>query len=173
MTWAAPQDMMCEPFILNKTGLDVIDHQTATVDNFIELRSIAPEVPWIPVLQGFSSDDYIRCIDMYYNAGINLNDFQVTGLGSVCRRQATEEIIEIVERIINYGIIRLHGFGVKQTGLMQLGGLLTSCDSMAWSYNARYKRIRLPHHYHENCANCMIYAIDWRREMLDRINENP
>ncbi|MGY1934348.1 deazapurine DNA modification protein DpdA family protein [Nocardia gipuzkoensis] len=36
--------------------------------------------------------------------------------------------------------IRLHGLGVETTGLSRYGALLSSADSMAWSYCARRER---------------------------------
>src|SRR4051812_47179326 len=38
LDWCAPQDWMCEPFILEKTGLDVKTHQNLTIQNFLDLR---------------------------------------------------------------------------------------------------------------------------------------
>lgn len=55
LAWAAPQDWMCEPAMLARTGLSVDEHQRRTVANYLELRQIAPEIPWIPVLQGWSA----------------------------------------------------------------------------------------------------------------------
>src|SRR6185503_18015910 len=34
LVWAAPQDWMCEPQILGKTGLTVREHQARTVGNY-------------------------------------------------------------------------------------------------------------------------------------------
>ena len=52
LEWAAPQDWMCEPFITRKTGRTVAEHQRLTVANLLELRSIAPDLPWVHVGQG-------------------------------------------------------------------------------------------------------------------------
>lgn len=38
----------------------------------VELRNRAPELPYIPVLQGWTPQDYLRCIELYQNAGVNL-----------------------------------------------------------------------------------------------------
>lgn len=159
--WAAPQDWMCEPAMLERTGLTVAEHQRRTVENYLELRRLAPEIRFIPVLQGQSLDDYQCCAAMYAAAGVDLADAPVVGLGSVCRRQATDEIREIVEHFAGQGL-RLHGFGVKVRGLSEYGHLLTSVDSMAWSFHAR-RRPPLPGHTHKNCANCPEYAYAWYR----------
>src|SRR5437763_16185605 len=51
MAFAAPQDWMCEPHMLRQTGLCVAEHQRRTVDNYGELSALAPNLPWMPVLQ--------------------------------------------------------------------------------------------------------------------------
>lgn len=66
--WIAPQDWMCEPFVIDGgrfgplsfvgTGLSVDVHQGLTVANLVQLRELAPTVPFIPVLQGYTVDDY-------------------------------------------------------------------------------------------------------------------
>jgi hypothetical protein len=86
LEWAAPMDWMVEPAMLAKTGLSVRDHQRRTVENFLHLRELAPDLPFIPVLQGWTIEDYLRCVDRYAAAGIDLTSYPTVGLGSVCRR---------------------------------------------------------------------------------------
>jgi hypothetical protein len=120
LAWAAPQDWMCEPFMVRRTGLDVPAHQRRTIASVLELRSLAPELPWIPVLQGFDLDDYRRHADAYGQVGIDLVAEPLVGLGSIRRRQATSEIDRIVTTLAGQGL-RLHGFGVKTAGLGRYG----------------------------------------------------
>lgn len=169
MDWAAAQDWMCEPFIIAKTGLSVLEHQRRTVCNYMELMSLAPELPWVPVIQGFEECEYLRCIDMYSHYGVDLSAMPTVGLGSVCRRQGTAMVEKLVRRIqCEYGI-RLHGFGFKVLGLERVANALHSADSMAWSMAAR-RSDRLPKCCHPgNCANCLNYALKWRRELLGRV----
>src|SRR4051794_17259395 len=72
--WAAIQDWMCEPFMLARTGLNVLEHQLRTVRSYLDLREIAPDVPWLPIVQGWSADDFARCVDLYDAAGVDLRD---------------------------------------------------------------------------------------------------
>jgi hypothetical protein len=166
LAWAAPQDWMCEPFITGITGLTVAEHQRRTVDNFCELRALDDDLPFIPVLQGYRLDDYLTCIDLYRQAGIDLTTYPVVGLGSVCRRQATTEIAHIINAIRDAGITHLHGFGVKTAGLRRYGHHLISSDSLAWSYAARRDNPLPGCTTHKNCANCMRYAHQWRTQLL-------
>jgi hypothetical protein len=176
--WAAPQDWMCEPIVIaggqagpNRfagTGLSVAEHQRRTVANFLELRSMAPDLPIIPVLQGWELSDYERCLNLYQGAGIDLTQEPTVGLGSVCRRQSTREGAAIVTTLASYGL-RLHGFGFKTLGLEQVGHLLASADSLAWSTHARYRPPMPGHTTHKNCANCLPYALKWRTRVLEAL----
>jgi hypothetical protein len=179
LSWAAPQDWMCEPIVINGgvvngqrfagTHLSVTEHQRRTVLNFAKLREMAPDLPIIPVVQGFTRDDYLRCVDLYHDLiGVDLTTMALVGLGSVCRRQATTEATAIITALRAVGLHRLHGFGFKTLGLHNP---LTSADSMAWSDTAR--KLHQPAlaecaraNRHRNCANCLPYALTWRRRVL-------
>jgi hypothetical protein len=166
MQWAAPQDWMCEPFVTAKTGLTVVEHQRRTVENFLELRSIAPDLPIIPVLQGWSAADYLRCIGLYVAAGVDLAAEPTVGLGTVCRRQGTSDAVDIVSAVVGaVPGIRLHGFGFKSEGIALASSMMASADSLAWSLNAR-KHPPLPGHTHASCANCLEWALRWRESVL-------
>ncbi len=165
LAWAAPQDWMCEPAMLARTGLSVEAHQVRTVDNYCQLRQLAPGLPFIPVVQGWDVASYLRCVDRYQRAGVDLAAAPLVGLGSVCRRQHTAEIAAVVAELAAAGL-RLHGFGVKLRGLAGYAEALASADSLAWSYAAR-RRPALPGcQGHRNCANCPRYALAWRARVL-------
>lgn len=156
---------MCEPWIVAKTGLSVEEHQRRTIISVSELRMAGLRV--IPVLQGWSEDDYQRHADLYDQVGMDLRQELVVGVGSVCRRQGTHESGRIFSRMGRLGL-KLHGFGVKTTGLARFGHLLKSADSMAWSFCGR--RNKPPFdcgRQHKNCANCFAYAMWWRERVLN------
>jgi hypothetical protein len=169
MDWAAIQDWMCEPPMLLKTGLTIKEHQARTVRSYLDLQNIAPEIPWVPVLQGWAKDDYLDHLDQYAASGVDLTTLETVGLGSVCRRQATEEFASIVRALVACGL-SLHGFGVKTQGLRKVATLLKSSDSLAWSYTARrIQRPALPQCVggtHKNCANCLPFALHWRDKLI-------
>jgi hypothetical protein len=152
---ASIQDWMCEPFITAKTGKTIAYHQERTVDSYIELMTIDNELPWIPILQGWELDDYLRHIEMYNRRGIPLDDKPLVGVGSVCRRQHTDQIKQVFTALKPL-IPNMHGFGVKTQALKKYANMLTSSDSMAWSYAGRYSHIE--GHTHKNCANCYDFA---------------
>ena len=166
LDWAAPQDWMCEPPILAKTGKTIDWHQRATIDSVQYLRANSSCVRVIPVLQGWELPDYLAHADQYADAGIDLTQEPTVGLGSVCRRQATSEIAHLVAELAAVGL-RLHGFGIKTSGLAFYGRHLASADSLAWSYNAR-RHPPLDGCRHRSCANCPRWALAWRNRVLHR-----
>lgn len=169
MRWAAPQDWMCEPVILAKTGLDVHEHQVRTVENLLRLRAAAPEIHFAPVIQGWALPDYLRCVDMYRHVGIDLTQEPIVGVGTICRRQGTLEAEQIMHALCDRGL-RLHAFGAKVSGLKRYADAVTSSDSLAWSYGAR-RSPPLPGCPHASCANCPIYALQWRSKVLGSVFE--
>jgi hypothetical protein len=165
LDWAAPQDWMCEPHIIARTGLTVAEHQARTVANYLRLRDLDTALPFIPVVQGWTPGDYVRCVERYAAHGVDLTGEQLVGVGSVCRRQSSAQLADILTALHQVGVTRLHGFGVKTSGLAHSAALLTSADSMAWSAAAR-RRPPLPGCTgHRNCANCVRYALRWQREV--------
>lgn len=167
LEWASPQDWMCEAVMLEKTGKTLKEHQELTIQSVLSLREEAPDLPFIPVLQGNTPASYLDHVQQYFDAGVNLLAEPTVGVGSVCRRQATREIGALVKDLAFLGM-NMHGFGVKLAGIEQYGHLLTSSDSMAWSYGAR-RRPPMAGHAHKSCANCPDFALDWRSRVLTRI----
>lgn len=155
LAWVAPQDWMCEPFMVAKTGLSVREHQERTVTSFISLRQrLGPLV--IPVLQGYGPREYDRCVELYRDAGVDLAAEPVVGLGSVCRRSGTLEAARLIRYVADHGL-RLHGFGIKGDTYRATRHLLASADSMAWSYAARREG---------RDGNSREEALHWRATLL-------
>lgn len=176
--FAAGRDWMCEDEVIQGgwwgrqyfagTHLSIPEHQRLTVDDYVELHHLAPDLPIIPTLQGRVEADYLRCADMYADAGVDLSAAPVVGLGSVCRRQNTDEPAAIIDALIEHGVRNLHGFGYKIEGLRRSWYQLTTADSMAWSKDGRhagpcqhppYARGFQP----KSEANCLSYALAWRQ----------
>lgn len=132
------QDYMCEPFILDRTGLTIADHHRLTIERYDELAAEQLPAYILPVLQGFAPGDYLNHLDLYGN---RLEHGAWVGVGSVCKRQGRPESVLAVLRGIHQARpdLRLHGFGVKLTSLRHpaVRRILWSADSMAWSFAAR------------------------------------
>lgn len=167
--WAAQQDWMCEPFIRQRTRKSVREHQRRTVDNYLALTAAEPDLPILPVLQGYHPDDYIDHFHQFRVAGIDLGRVPLVGVGSVCRRQGTAEAARIIETVASLGV-RPHGFGFKSQGLRLCRFMLRSADSLAWSFAARYgpplRGCRHGRRGTGNCANCPEYARLWGNRIV-------
>lgn len=165
LLWAAPQDHMTEPWVLERSEIasTVAQAQAWTVENYLTLRALDSQLPIIPVLQGQTIADYHAHRERYARAGIDLAAEPLVGVGSVCRRQATREIAEIIADLS--ADLRLHGFGVKTSGLGAYGWMLASSDSMAWSYDGRMIR-PCPNRGLASCSNCLHHALNWRNRVL-------
>ena len=136
---AVTEDFMCEPFMLEQTGLDVLTHQRLTVERYDAIRAaLSSSVALMPVLQGYQPSEYVAHIRQY---GARLVPGAWVGVGSVCKRNSDPDAIAAVLLAIagERPDLRLHGFGVKTTALESdlIRSLLYSADSLAWSYNAR------------------------------------
>ena len=167
LVWMAPQDWMCEPQILERTGLTVEAHQELTIQSVLDLRRLWPDGCIIPVLQGWEPSDYERHAAHYAAAGVDLAAEPVVGLGSVCRRQATGAAEAIVMALHP---LKLHGFGLKTAAFARYGALLESADSMAWSLDGRRRGSCT--HLKSRCANHRHWALQWRSRVLspDRVS---
>ncbi|MGW7639534.1 deazapurine DNA modification protein DpdA family protein [Streptomyces decoyicus] len=177
LLWASPLDWMCEPIVIHGgtagrvtfvgTKLSVAEHQRRTVANFLELRAVAPDLPFVPVIQGHTAQQYLNCVNRYHDAGVDLSAEATVGIGSVCRRQATKDTAEIIAAVCQaVPGIRLHGYGIKIGGLGLYGGMLASADSLAWSFAAFHDDPLPGCRTHKNCANCPRYAFRWREQVL-------
>jgi hypothetical protein len=182
MLWAAPMDWMVEHDVLGDvvailagrgTGLTVAEHQRRTVASVCELRALAPEVWWIPVLQGWTLGDYLDCAERYEHAGIDLVRERLVGVGTMCRRQHLLGAQLILVHLAHCGL-RLHAFGLKSEGLEGCERVLASADSLAWSERAKHCPPLPGHdrpgpgrrHGHTHCQNCAEFALRWRARLL-------
>ncbi len=168
LEFAFSMDWMCEPATLARTGLTVKEHQRRTVANFVELRQRAPDLHFAPVLQGWRLTDYERCAALYAAEGIDLADEPRVGVGSICSRQGSREVEDILWALAMRGFT-LHAFGVKTRGLAGCAEALASADSTAWSLQARYDA-PLPSCRHRHCSSCVRYALRWRDRLFAQLD---
>lgn len=106
--------------------------------------------PPVPILQGYSVGDYLRCLDMMSAVWDRWTPWlaapKLIGLGSVCRRHLHHPqhglfpILMGLEGNLPTGS-RLHLFGVKGTCLEEIKHLpwIASTDSMSWDFSSRVK----------------------------------
>ena len=172
LEWAGPMDWMVEPHARRASGLTTLDHQMATCANFVKLRALAPDLPFIPVVQGWNTDDYRRHVAMYREVwSVDLYREALVGIGSVCRREGTAAFVPIKDMLREFHRdgMRMHAFGLSKAAMGMLCGSLVSSDSMAWSRSGqdRSNRVGQP----SNLQNSQQYALGWRRALLDDLEE--
>jgi hypothetical protein len=163
LDWAAGQDWMVESHVRARTGASLLAHQIRTVTNYLQLRELAPELPFIATLQGQSVTDYQRCADLYERQGVDLAALPRVGVGSICRRQHSGEVEQIVRSLAGRGL-RLHTFGAKVLGLARYADAICSSDSLAWSFRGRHVPGCSPSHRSE--SNCVHFALAWHTKLL-------
>jgi hypothetical protein len=134
----ALRDYPCEPDLLDDLNETVESHQQKTLEDHIEMLERTDSLDGIsyPVIQGWSIEQYLDCIDLFRDHGIPLTSL---GVGSVCRRNAAGEIQSVLREIRReLPDADLHGFGVKVSMFKMQGvsELLDSADSLAYSYAA-------------------------------------
>lgn len=148
-------------------------HQNRTIENLISLRELAPEVPWMPVLQGWFPEDYVAHAEAYARAGIDLRKEPVVGLGSVCRRERLDDARKVISKLAGPSWrLRLHGFGLKTDGFKDpvIAAGLVSADSLAWSLGASLRRRqgrKCSVQHRGGCGNCIHWALEWRERTLN------
>jgi hypothetical protein len=165
---AVAQDYMCEPQMLARTGLTIAEHQRRTIERYDELVAQRTGVYIMPVLQGWTPDDYVSHIRQF---GRRLRRRAWVGVGSICKRnkdpQAVVDILRAIHR--ERPDLRLHGFGLKKTALARedVREHLETADSMSWSYSAR-KQGRDANDWRE--AEQFRHAIDVLSKLPDQLS---
>jgi len=140
----ALRDYPCEPELLKQHGRTVEMHQEMTLEHHLQLLDKLDNYDitgdWVPVLQGWTLEEYLDCVDLFREHGL-LCDY--VAIGSVCRRGSQNEIRRIISVVKHQiGGRRLHAFGLN-VGVLRdphLWSCVYSVDSGAFDYAARKRR---------------------------------
>lgn len=155
--YAAVMDYPCEPEInrknyLGKLGfIELKEYQTnkerieQTIANTIEILKYEKELPRtqiIPVIQGYTLNEYKYCIDRMCELGI-FDRYKYVAVGTMCRRISNKELRKYIVAITDYvwtthPNIKFHFFGLKLNALKDYvcAERIHSCDSAAWKMNS-------------------------------------
>lgn len=133
------QDYLVTDDALEAVELDVELAQKFSVMRYREILSHGVGEAYLgPVLHGRCWEDYVRHLRMY---GSDIGPRALVGVGSlVPHSRDPDALTEILGAIKNVRPdLHLHGFGIKSTALRseRVRWALYSCDSAAWSYQAR------------------------------------
>lgn len=170
LVWAGPQDWPCEAKALAASGASIREHGRRSALSYVECTAwwerLAPQFPspFRPIVQGGTAEEYLRCWDEFERLGVDMATQPLIAVGSMCRRERTEEIQDVVTALRERTSRRLHGYGVKADA----AELFDDVDSMAWSDAARHRRTKNPActAWHQVCTSCLVEAEDWHDRML-------
>lgn len=139
--WYATMDYPCEPEISRSIELSTNEQRIrATVDKareILDLAEIIPHSTAVPVIQGYTLEEYLFCLKLHKEAG-TIRPYMA--VGSMCRRLSAHQlenlIPQIYERAKEYGCTKLHYFGLKLSkDLVPLREYIYSQDSAAIYYH--------------------------------------
>jgi hypothetical protein len=134
----ASMDYPCEPEITRSLALTSNRERiAATVANAqrltAEFEMMLPDSTLVPVVQGWTLDEYKHCLDLYHAAGV-IRPYMA--IGSMCTRSNNRELARIIPALHEYameaGAHWLHFFGLKMSPVtMELDRYIYSRDSAA------------------------------------------
>ena len=132
----ATMDYPCEPEI--SRSLELISNEQrikATIKNALALSEWEDQLSgqMVPVIQGYTLDEYLWCLRLYQEAGI-IRDYMA--VGSMCRRISSDELGRLIPKIFyaaqKAGCTKLHFFGLKLSpDLEPFSNMIWSRDSAA------------------------------------------
>lgn len=160
LVWAAAQDWPAGMQALRATGPTEFDHQIRTIASVQQLRAAGAGVHILAVITATTPAGYLRHLDMYRRAGIDLHAEPLVGVGALVGRPPGEAA-QIVEVLHAAGLRRLHLFGGKGRLLEAVGDLATSIDSAGWSDDMRRRAGLCPHGIVKWERNCPRAAREW------------
>jgi len=129
---------------------------------------------FMPVIQGWGVDHYLRCLDRMFD----VSPFPVIGVGSMCRRHVKGQhgilqVVDALDRALGGGSARtrLHLFGLKSSGMAELRGhpRVASVDSQAYGIAARQNALRGG--FSKTTVYLASVMADWYRQQVARLSE--
>jgi hypothetical protein len=165
--WVATMDYACEPGVNRQTWATNRQRIAATVAQARRCLDAAPALPWLPVVQGYTVEDYAACIAHYQTAGIPL---AYAGLGTMCGRPVREARRILRTLGLWYPQIRWHVFGLHLGVLRDdlAAAAVASWDSYAWNWGkgAKHDACRLHRLAGETWSGyCARLAADYQQRI--------
>lgn len=146
--WAAVMDYACEPGVNREILSTNLKRIEATIENERACRNAAPDLPWLPVLQGDALAERLYDLKLREKAG--LLPGPMAGIGSICGRG----IISARETILFYlshlgPETKYHAFGLHVQALdcLQTRSIIASWDSYSWNWGRGQKDLDRPAEY--------------------------
>jgi hypothetical protein len=175
LDFCAIMDYACEPAVDRSILRTNHERIKATIRNQAACLECAPDLPWLPVLQGDSLAE--RAFDLALRLRMGMLPTEYAGIGSVCGRGAIA-----ARRVVKFYTDRLpgarfHAFGMHVQALDDdaVFGALRSWDSYAWNWGRGQKDVdRPPECYHKPGESWTEYTARlarfyWRETIRPRL----
>ena len=142
MDYACEREVNRSAYETNKSRIE------ATIENEIALRQLAPNLPWLGVLQGNTLSE--RAWDITQRQELELI-YQRMGIGSICGRSPREsrEVIRFYMQQLPH--VHYHAFGLDIRTFDKADDIfwaIASWDSYTWCWGRGMKHMRDPHRQH-------------------------
>jgi len=141
-------DYICSPEEKNE-NLDLI-HKTIKNAEILRKEFKKDKDIWfIPVVQGYYKEEYLYCIKEMVKRKIVQNGDYI-GIGSLAARRKVKEPREIIKSVYDFLIkrnirVKIHCFGLNLNIIKdeRIFNILSSIDSLAWTYPYRFGRVKM------------------------------
>lgn len=131
----ATLDYPCEPDIDRSHLMTNEDRIKKTVSNAVECMHTDQNLPWLPVIQGYTTNEFLSCIDLYEEVGITSDYWAI---GSICSRKGNplelRKIITSIKEQHPNGKLHAFGLGIPFLRDPQIFQAIYSSDSAAWNW---------------------------------------
>lgn len=147
LDFSAIMDYACEPSVNREVYRSNKERIKATIRNEAECMRVAPDLPWLPVLQGDSLTE--RAFDIAIRRRMAMLPINYAGIGSVCGRGKAGAIEAILFYRDQLPSLKHHCFGMHIQALDNdiVFDTVKSWDSYGWNWGKGQKSIDRPKEY--------------------------
>jgi len=176
LDFCAILDYACEPSVDRSTLETNQERIVATIRNEARCYEAAPDLPWLPVLQGDTLEE--RSFDLAIRKEVGMLPAGYAGIGSICGRGAVA-----ARRVVKFYADQLpgrvfHGFGMHICALDDdaVYAVVKSWDSYAWTWGRGQKGVDRPAEcYHRTGETWSSYTrrlaeFYWKETILPRLD---
>lgn len=137
VTEVAIMDLPCEPDEDRHSERINLSRIMQTIHNAEILFDLDKNIPWVPVLQGHTLEEYQACIAMYEKIA-RAQEAHLWAVGSLVAKRYTGGIRRTLVYLSKIVKKPLHAFGLSLSSLSdpQIFFSIESADTGTWSYNA-------------------------------------
>lgn len=149
LDFCAIMDYACEPSVNREIYRSNKDRIKATIRNETECMRVAPDLPWLPVLQGDNQIE--RAFDIAIRQRVGMLPGKYAGVGSVCgrgRAGAVETILFYRDQLPG---VKFHCFGMHVQALDNdfVFDAIKSWDSYGWNWGRGATKKEMPWEKHK------------------------